>query len=52
VEYRVTHPAWRVWSARRAEFEGDVEELYGKEFAAVLRGKQASALLAEGSRSR
>ena len=49
VEYRVTHPAWRVWTARRANFEGDVEELYGKEFAAVLRGKQASALLADGS---
>ena len=49
VEYRVTHPAWRVWSARRAEFEGDVEELYGKEFAAVLRGVPASAFLAEGS---
>ncbi len=49
VEYRVTHPAWRVWSARCAEFEGDVEDLYGKEFAAVLRGKQSSALLADGS---
>jgi len=49
VEYRVTHPAWRVRSARRAEFDADVEDLYGKEFAAVLRGKQASALLAEGS---
>jgi len=49
VEYRVTHPAWRVWSARRAQFEGDVEELYGKDFAAVVRGKQVSALLADGS---
>ena len=49
VEYRVTHPAWRVWTARRAEFEGDVEGLYGKELAAVLRGAPASALLAEGS---
>jgi len=49
VEYRVTHPSWRVWSARRAEFEGEVEELYGKEIAAVLRGTPVSAFLAEGS---
>jgi hypothetical protein len=48
VEYRVTHPAWRVWSGC-AEFEGDVEELYGKDFAAVVRGVPASAFLAEGS---
>ena len=49
VEYRVTHPAWRVWSARHANFEGDVEELYGKDFAAVVRGVPASAFSAEGS---
>lgn len=49
VEYQVTHPPWRVWTARRAEFEGDVEGLYGKNIAAVLRGAPASALLAEGS---
>jgi uncharacterized protein len=49
VEYRVTHPAWRVWSASPAEFEGDVERLYGKDMAAVLRGTPASAFLAEGS---
>jgi len=24
IEYRVSHPAWRVWSARQAEFEGDL----------------------------
>ncbi len=49
VEYHVTHPVWRVWSARRVKFEGDVEGLYGKEFAAVLRGAPASAFLADGS---
>ena len=49
VEYRVTHPAWKVWSARSADFEGDVDGLYGKEFAAVLRGRSSSAFLAEGS---
>jgi uncharacterized protein len=49
VEYRVKHPSWRVWTARRAEFAGEVEELYGGELAAVLRGKPASAFLAQGS---
>jgi len=49
VEYRVTHPAWKVWSARSADFEGDVEALYGKGFAAVLSGQPSSAFLAEGS---
>src|SRR5271154_858911 len=33
VEYRVTHPSWRVWQVRQAAFEGDVEKLYGKELA-------------------
>ena len=49
MEYQVAHPSWRVWQPRRAEFDGDVETLYGPEFAAVLRGKPASAFLAEGS---
>ncbi len=49
VEYRVAHPSWKVWAARRATFVGDVEQLYGREFATVLRGAPASALLAEGS---
>ena len=49
VEYRVEHPSWRVWNTRSAEFNGDTQELYGKELAAVLRGTPASALLAEGS---
>jgi uncharacterized protein YqjF (DUF2071 family) len=49
VEYRVTHPAWKVWSARSADFEGDAKGLYGKEFAAVLSGQPSSAFLAGGS---
>lgn len=50
VEYRVTHPQWKVWQARHTAFEGDVEELYGKDIAEVLRCKPSSAFLAEGSR--
>jgi uncharacterized protein YqjF (DUF2071 family) len=49
VEYRVTHPAWSMWTARRAEFEGDVKGLYGCDMAAVLKGTPTSAFLAEGS---
>jgi uncharacterized protein YqjF (DUF2071 family) len=49
VEYRVTHPSWRVWRVRQSAFEGDGEDLYGKDMAAVLRGKPQSAFLAEGS---
>jgi uncharacterized protein len=49
VEYRVTHPSWRVWQARDAAFEGDAEEFYGTDIAARLRGKPDSAFFAEGS---
>jgi hypothetical protein len=49
VEYRVTHPSWRVWQVGRSAFEGDAEKLYGNEIAAVLRDKPRSAFLAEGS---
>jgi len=49
VEYRVTHPSWRVWQVRQSAFEGDAEEFYGKEIATVLRGAPESAFLAEGS---
>ena len=49
MEYRVTHPSWRVWQVRESAFEGDVEKFYGKEFAALLRAKPESAFLAEGS---
>jgi uncharacterized protein YqjF (DUF2071 family) len=49
IEYRVEHPSWRVWNTNIARFEGDMEELYGRELAAVLHGRPASAFLAEGS---
>jgi uncharacterized protein YqjF (DUF2071 family) len=49
VEYKVTHPSWSVWQARLAKFNGNVEELYGREFAAVLSRDPDSAFLAEGS---
>jgi len=49
VEYRVTHPAWKVWQVRRGEFDGYAKKFYGKEMAAVLAGRPQSAFLAEGS---
>jgi uncharacterized protein YqjF (DUF2071 family) len=49
VEYRVEHPSWRVWRATEATLEADVRALYGHEFAAVLAGPPASALVADGS---
>lgn len=49
MEYRVTHPSWRVWNARSANFVGNVEGLYGKELSSILCGTPASAFLAEGS---
>lgn len=49
VEYRVAHPCWRVWRVHEAGFEGSMEELYGRELAAVLRDRPSSAFLAEGS---
>jgi uncharacterized protein len=49
VEYRVVHPSWPVWQARKFCFEGDSENCYGKVLAALLKGTPHSAFLAEGS---
>jgi uncharacterized protein YqjF (DUF2071 family) len=49
MEYRVEHPAWRVWAAPAAEFRGDAAGLYGAELGQVLSGPPVSAFLAEGS---
>jgi uncharacterized protein len=49
LEYRVEHPSWAVWSADGAHFDGETAELYGADFAEVLRREPASAFLAAGS---
>ena len=49
VEYRVEHPRWRVWPVASAELHGELGEIYGDSFAALLRGRPASAFLADGS---
>ena len=49
VEYQVEHPSWNVWQVRQAEFDCDVELVYGEQFAEALRGKPSSAFVADGS---
>lgn len=49
IEYRVTHPSWRVWRVLEAQFEGDVADLYGDKLAQALTATPRSAFLAEGS---
>jgi uncharacterized protein YqjF (DUF2071 family) len=49
LEYRVTHPQWRVWQASQTEFQCDAAALYGPEFAETLSRRPSSAFVAEGS---
>ena len=49
VEYQVTHPSWRVWTAREARLHGAFAETYGSEFAPILSAGPRSAFVAEGS---
>ena len=49
VEYQVKHPPWRVWNCTGASFDGQVTDLYGSALANILKGKQASAFIADGS---
>jgi uncharacterized protein YqjF (DUF2071 family) len=49
VEYKVEHTPWRVWQTSEAEFECDVERVYGAEFLGTLCARPSSAFIAEGS---
>jgi len=49
LEYEVQHPPWSVWNAKRASFSGNVDGLYGAEFAHILKRDPDSAFLAKGS---
>jgi len=49
MEYHVVHPSWRVWDIASAEFSGNAEGPYGREFAAILSRPPNSTILAEGS---
>jgi hypothetical protein len=37
------------WRTPDARFEGDMDELYGKDLGAVIKATPSSAFLAEGS---
>jgi uncharacterized protein YqjF (DUF2071 family) len=49
VEYQVAHPRWRVWRVEDVRLLGDLEGVYGREFARVLSAPPSSAFLADGS---
>jgi uncharacterized protein len=48
-EYRVEHPAWRVWRASTMNLSANVAELYGEGFVNALSKPPVSAFVAEGS---
>lgn len=47
--YQVEHPRWKVWRAQSAEFDCDVETIYGGPWKDSLRGEPSSAFVADGS---
>jgi uncharacterized protein YqjF (DUF2071 family) len=50
IEYRVSHPSWRVWNAQAPVLNCDARALYGAGFDEVLSARPVSAVIAEGSR--
>lgn len=48
-QYQVEHPPWRVWSGDTFRFEGDVQKLYGPDFARALSCSPSSVIVADGS---
>ena len=49
VEYQVEHPSWNVWQVSEAEFDCDIERVYGGQFIKALSVKPSSAFIAYGS---
>jgi uncharacterized protein YqjF (DUF2071 family) len=49
LEYEVQHVRWRIKNAKRAEFSGSLDGIYGVEMAQALMRNPDSAFLAEGS---
>ena len=48
IEYQVEHPPWRVWPVSSADYDCDVEAIYGKPFVPYLR-EPSSVFVADGS---
>jgi uncharacterized protein len=49
-EYRVEHPAWRLWHAWDPYLDCDIGAMWGRAFVAPLSARPRSAFVAEGSR--
>jgi uncharacterized protein len=49
IEYHVSHDRWRIWAAAKSGFDGGAADLYGSDFAEILRRPPDSAFIAEGS---
>ncbi len=49
VEYRVSHPCWKVWTATEPRLAGNLVPVYGDAFARILAGPPRSAFVADGS---
>ncbi|MGF1578564.1 MAG: YqjF family protein [Gemmataceae bacterium] len=49
LEYRVSHPQWKVWAATETTVECDVGEFYGPQFVEALSQKPTSVFVADGS---
>ena len=49
VEYRVSHPSWRLWAAHEPAIDIDLTGLYGPRLAPYLAGPPWSAVIADGS---
>lgn len=49
LEYRVEHPAWKIWEAASASFAGPCALLYGPAFGEILSTTPRSAFVATGS---
>jgi uncharacterized protein len=49
LEYKVTHPRWKVWQTKEAYYSSKDKNFYGEYFSEILNAKPNSAFLAEGS---
>ena len=49
MEYEVTHPRWRVWTATASRLVVDARGFYGDGFADPLSRPPTSAFVADGS---
>ncbi len=49
MEYRVSHPPWRVWRRAEAELRCNFAAVYGERFGTLMNVAPHSVMVAEGS---